>query len=127
MAFVIYGIADGDPVVCAEDLLDIAGITLCAVAYKDFIRADAGAPAPVIALGNGISQEFVAQVRGIAMEGLCMAHFLHGFVHGLYDGRSQGLGDISDPKADNALLGVLRRICGDLFANVRKKIAARQL
>ena len=109
-----------------KDLLDIGGIALGAVGNEDFIGADLAASGREIIFRDGFPQEAVAQIRGVAAEGLGPAHFIDGPVQSVDHGRRQRLGNISDAQADDRRFGMGVGISLCLFCHGRKQIAAGQ-
>ena len=60
------------------------------------------------------------------MESGRISHLIHRLVHGLNDGRSDGLGHIADTQTDNVRVRMGLRESADLLRNVAEKITARQ-
>jgi hypothetical protein len=61
------------------------------------------------------------------MEGSCIRHFIHGFVHGGNHCWGKGLGHIPDAQADHVLVGVGLGIGCNFFGNGAEEIASRKL
>ncbi len=112
----IHRVGDGDLVPRAEDVEDVAGVTLAAVGDENLIRFHVDAACLEIVLGDGVAQEVVALLRAVAAEGGAVAHFIHRLVHGRADGLGQRLGHIADAAADQALRGLGIGLREDLHA-----------
>ena len=56
--------------------------------------------------GDVRAQEFVADVRAVALEGLAAGHLVGGLVHGADDGGRQRLGHVADAEVDQADVGM---------------------
>ncbi len=75
-------------------------------------------PVLIIVFRNSFSQESIALIRCISVEGLCMSHFLHSSVKSLDDRRRQGLCHVPDPQADDFFIRICLLICCDLLCNI---------
>ena len=110
-------ITDRNLVVLSENLLNISGIALCSVRYKDFICCNLTASCCIIVLCDCLAQKFISQIRCIAMECLGMSHLIYRFMHSLNDCRSQWLCNITDSQTDNVLVRICLLICIYFFCN----------
>ena len=126
----IYGvnrIAHSNLIIQSQDLLNISGVTFRSVRYEDFFWINVTAAILIIIFRNSLSQESVALIRRISVEGLCMSHLFHSSVKSLNDRRRQGLCHISDSQSDDFFFRIFLLICCDFFCNIREQIASRKL
>ena len=123
----IYGITYRDIVVRGENIADIAGITLAAVAYKYFVKVDCYAAGGKIILDNCIYKEIISEIRAVALKSLLVTHVENRLLHGLDHRRSERFCHISDSETDQVCIGVESGELFDFLGNSRKKIIALQL
>ena len=123
----IYRVADSDPIVLSKDLLDIAAVALCPVGDKDLIGGNIAAPILIIIFCDGAAQEFIPQIRRVAVECLRRSHLVHSLVQGLDNGRSQRLSHIADSQTDQLFVRMRLGISRDFFPDGGKKITSGKL
>src|SRR5204863_8798084 len=93
-------IADGNPVLVAEHVEDVAGVAFRAVGNEYFVVGDVAAPVAIVILGNSVAQEFVALFRTVTAKRFAPGHLIHRLVHGFDRRRRQRLGNIADATTD---------------------------
>lgn len=71
-----------------------------------------------------MAEELISFIRGITVEGRCIAHLIHCFVQGFNDGRDQRLGYISDAETDDLGARVSLLKGGYFFSDIGKQIAS---
>ena len=122
----INRVADCYFVVCTKNLLNVSRITFGSVRNKDLIGTDLASACLIVIFCDRTSQEFISEIRCIAMESLGICHLIYRFVKCLDDCRCKRLCDITDSKTHDLNI----RICGLIrryfFCNSGKKITAWQ-
>ena len=113
-------------VVLGEDIPHIACIALGAIVDHDLIRIHRHAE-PLVIAGNCLSQESIALIIRIALEGLLAAQLIAAFFHSLNHNRSQRQGHIPDAKPDQMIVRMLCYIPIDPFCNFRKQIVGNKI
>ena len=122
-------IHDGDPVVRAQDIKNIAPVALGAVGNEDLIVGNFQSTIPIILLCDRRTKEFIPLLRSVAMESPAGSHLVNGLVHRLTDSGGKRLGHITDPASDQ-LGGGFRVGIGkglDPSPDLRKEIAGLEL
>jgi hypothetical protein len=107
-------ILNGDAVIRAEDVEDVAGVALGAVGDEDFVGRNVHTVGTVVVLGDGLAEEVVPLLRAVAAERLALRHLIDGRVHGRDAGGRQRLGDVADAEPDH--LGLRVRVGVGLHA-----------
>ena len=115
-----------DAVIYGKNLLDISGITLCSVGYKNLICADVASSCFIVIVRNGSAQELISEIRCITVEGLCISHFCNCTMHCIDNCRCQWLGNITDSKTNQCFLRICSLVCTYFFCNRAEQIAARK-
>ena len=87
--------------ILCKDLLNISGIALCSVADEDFVGADLDASCSIVTGGYGLSQEFIALLRTVAVKTFHTSQFFDCVVHRGDDSFAQGLSDIAYAEGDD--------------------------
>ena len=113
----IYRIADSDLIVKGKDLLNISGITFCAIADKYFVNCDIDTACIVIVLHDCTTQKFIAKIRCIALKCLLHAHLGYCLMQAVNDCRCEWLGYITDTKTDDLLVRICFLICTYFLAD----------
>jgi hypothetical protein len=78
-------------------------------------------------LGDQLGEELVAGLGAVAAERLAAGHLVHRRVQRRDDRRRQRLGDVADPQADDAGVGMLRLERLDPRGDIGEEIAALEL
>ncbi len=99
-------VGDGDGDVGGEDLLDVAGVALGAVADEHLVGFDPRPPGLEILGRDFLPQELVALLGAVAAEGGGIRHLVHRLVKGPDAGRGQGSGHVADAELDDVRRGV---------------------
>ena len=120
----IDGVSDADGAVATEYVANISGVALGAVADKDFVNVHLNAARTEVSVDDGLPQKLVSLLGTIAAEGLLVPHLLNGLVHGLYDGWSQGLRDVTDAEADDVCFWMTGLEGFYLVGDVAKEVVA---
>ena len=123
----VDGVGDADEVVPVEQLLEVAGVALCAVVDEDLVDVEMDASGQEVVLENGLAEEVVALLGAVAAEALGGGHLVDGAVHGLGDGGTEGLGDVADAEADDVGAGVHDLEGIDLLGNVGEQVVLLQV
>ena len=117
-------ICHADVVVPAQDFLDVSGVALGTVVDEDLIEIDVDSSWQEIVFLNSFTQEVVTSLRSIAMEGSLVGHFLHRFVHGFDDHRSQRTRYVANTQTDHLDLRMRHLESVDPFSYVGKQVVA---
>ena len=96
----VHGVDERHLRVGREDLLDVAGVALGAVAHEDLVGPDPDAARTVVVGGDELGQELVARLGPVAPERLGPRHLVDGLVHGAHNRRGQRQRDVADPEPD---------------------------
>ena len=122
----VYRVANGDDVVDIKDVADVAAVRLGAIGDEDLVVGDVDPACVEVLLRDDRSQEIVALLRAVAMEGLGASHVVDGGVHRLDDGRCERARHVADAHLDELRLGVRLGICGRATGDLGEEIAARE-
>ncbi len=122
----INRVADRDDVVRAEDIADIAGVALRAVADENLVRGNLDAAVPELVFADGLPQERVAGFRPIAAERLGTPHLPRSGGHRLHNGRGQRPGDVADSQPEDFRLGMFSGKIPDAVGDFHEQIVGRK-
>ena len=120
----INRVTDSDLVILGKYFLNVTGIALGTIRYKNFIRADITATQLIIIFRNSFSQKFIPKIRCIAMEGFCYAHLRNRTMQCINDHRCKWLGHIADSQTDDLFIRVLLCKCVYFLSDRGKKVTA---
>src|SRR5690606_38830454 len=95
-------VGDGDGVAFAQDVQDVAAVSLAAVGDEHFVGGDVAAARRVVVPTDRVAQPVIPLAGAVAVEALARGHVIHSAVHRLDDGRRERLGDVADAHADDA-------------------------
>jgi len=125
----VHRVAHRDARIGAEYLLDVGGIGLRAVAHEHFVGVDGSTARDEVLARDGLAQEVVAQVGGVASERARAGHLVHCAVERAHDRGREGLGHVADAQAHDArgLVGVLLAVCVDLGSHRGEQVVPREL
>jgi hypothetical protein len=113
----------------AENIQNIAAITLGAIGDKDLIIRDIHTVFAVIVLRDCVTEKFVTLLRTVAAEGFPMGELIDRPVHRLDCRGRKRLGDVPDAAPDQRLsqLRMFIAKCANSASDFWKKISAFEL
>ena len=79
-----------------EQFLEVARVALGTVVDEYLVKAEAYTTGCEVVLQDGFAEELITLLWAVASEPIHRAHLVDGLVHGLDDGRTERLGDITD-------------------------------
>ena len=108
-----------------KELLEVAEIRLCAIAYEDLVRGNSHTAAHVFT-HDCLAQEAVALFRAVAVKMFGASHLVHGCVQCLDNSWHKGFCHIANAEAYDLLFGICAFVGLDPVGNIGKEIALLQ-
>src|SRR5262249_52903546 len=110
-----------------EDLLDVAGVALGAVAHDDLVGGELDTPLAVVVADDRVEEKIPARLRRIAAEGLGARPLVSGLLHPVDGRRGPGARRGAEAQAKRLRAGVARLIFAWAAAGLAEEIARAQL
>jgi len=123
----VHGIAERDDALRPEDLLDIAGVALGAVAHDDLVGRELDAALAVVVADDRVDEKIPAGLGRVAAEGLRPGHLVDGLVHRADHGVGQGSGHVADPQTDELRVRVRGLVFTSAPAGLTEEVAGAKL